>query len=506
GWVTGGGLMGARTWWRVGWSILLIATSTSSTPLERAVSTRDAEEFRRARTELIGDWAASIAGHSYAPTDEERAQDQRLRALVTRLREAHGEVWLSRPAVTGSSFREWAATLRDSELYRFLRPMPKGALLHTHLWGMIEPEFLIEAHRDDPLAVIHTRTDDARTPLHRLGLSARVPDGWRRLGEYLEEFPDRAGEIARALRYDPPPDLDERWSAFERCFGMSRLHLSAAHLEAHLRHIFDRARAHGILAIEAKADWRGLVRGPGDFVSESETCGLIADVVARYRSEHPDFRFGLHASTFRSFDPRQFANRVRSATTLAEQYPEWVVGLDLCGRERGGTPIESDIDGFLALRDGRAPLHLSLHAGETRDGGTLEVADALLVGAERIGHALTLWKQPPLIDIVRERGVTIELCPLSNALLGFVDDLRDHPGWSYLRLGLPVVLSTDDEGVFGTDPTLEFVAVAVAWQLDLWQLKRLAETSIERSFLPAADRRSLIEAWRRRWIEWCRES
>jgi adenosine deaminase len=61
-----------------------------------------------------------------------------------------------------------------------------------------------------------------------------------------------------------------------------------------------------------------------------------------------------------------------------------------------------------------------------------------------------------------------------------------HPLPSYRAAGVPVALSTDDEGVSRIDITHEYTRAALDFSLSYLDLKRMARTSLEHSFLPGA--------------------
>jgi len=83
------------------------------------------------------------------------------------------------------------------------------------------------------------------------------------------------------------------------------------------------------------------------------------------------------------------------------------------------------------------------------------------------------------MEIVKEKQICIECCPISNFVLGYVLDLRCHPARGFLHQGLPVSISPDDPGFMGYEGvTLDYVYVFLAWGLDIADLKKLILNSI----------------------------
>lgn len=160
---------------------------------------------------------------------------------------------------------------------------------------------------------------------------------------------------------------------------------------------------------------------------------------------------------------------------------------------------------FYAAGDGRRPVRLSLHAGElipavlpdTPDGQrqiTFHIRRAVEVAhADRIGHGVDLEheresaSQTPetLLATMRRRRVMVEVSLTSNALLLGVSGPA-HPLHAYLAHGVPVALSTDDEGVLRTDLTEQYVRAVTVQGLDYFTLKRLSRNALEYAFAPGA--------------------
>ena len=64
--------------------------------------------------------------------------------------------------------------------------------------------------------------------------------------------------------------------------------------------------------------------------------------------------------------------------------------------------------------------------------------------------------------------------------------VKDHPLPFYMRNGVPVALSTDDEGVSRTHLTQEFWRATLDYGLSYSDLKEMVRNSLEYSFLPGA--------------------
>ena len=110
---------------------------------------------------------------------------------------------------------------------------------------------------------------------------------------------------------------------------------------------------------------------------------------------------------------------------------------------------------------------------------------------------------PGLEDEVREAGVTVEVCPISNQALRYVPDLRDHPAKGWLRRGIEAALGSDDPELFQSRELSDDFALAyLAWRLDLGTLKGLALRSITASSLPQAAKQRQLRAFRAEWRRW----
>jgi len=90
-----------------------------------------------------------------------------------------------------------------------------------------------------------------------------------------------------------------------------------------------------------------------------------------------------------------------------------------------------------------------------------------------------------LMKEMADRHIDVEINLTSNDVILNVKG-NDHPFMLYRRAGVPVTLSTDDEGVSRIDLTHEFVRAADTYPLTYHDLKLIARASLEHSFLPGA--------------------
>jgi len=77
----------------------------------------------------------------------------------------------------------------------------------------------------------------------------------------------------------------------------------------------------------------------------------------------------------------------------------------------------------------------------------------------------------------------VEISLTSNDVILGVSG-KDHPFLLYRMFGVPMALSSDDEGVSRIDLTHEYVRAVQTYDLHYVDLKRMARTSLEHSFLP----------------------
>lgn len=176
----------------------------------------------------------------------------------------------------------------------------------------------------------------------------------------------------------------------------------------------------------------------------------------------------------------------RKAADLHAAHPS-VVGIGLGGDERrcGSDPYRK-----MYARASEAGLRLTNHAGETTRAEA--IWEALSIGSERLGHALSAIDDPKLMDHLKSQGICLELNPTSNVRTGVCSSFAAHPLRRYFDAGLTVTLNSDDPAFFGSDLVNEYLLAHSEQQFSEVELRELAANSIRSSFLPDLTKRSWL--------------
>ncbi|MCP4114415.1 MAG: hypothetical protein GY737_03240 [Desulfobacteraceae bacterium] len=173
-----------------------------------------------------------------------------------------------------------------------------------------------------------------------------------------------------------------------------------------------------------------------------------------------------------------------------------LVGIDLLANETHTPALETGQNIYIPIlaanQQGHINIHRTMHAGEL--GFVHNVRDAMIMGAERVGHGVLLARDPLALEYaVQERNLPIEINIYSNYRLQVNEDFSNHPFLDFLRLGLPVSLSTDDEGIFVTDIINEYKIAIRHTDITHGELKQMAYNSIETSFAGEAVKTRLLK-------------
>jgi adenosine deaminase/aminodeoxyfutalosine deaminase len=326
----------------------------------------------------------------------------------------------------------------------FIQSLPK-AELHLHLEGSVEPGTLAELSRrhNTPLPTENNRYDT------RGSGDVLSEDDVRRLYSYKDfnGFMLAFKSVTERLR---TPD-DYELITYRLMQKLRQQNIM--HAEVYVSVGVIRWRGQDFEPIFEGME-RGRERGQRDF---GISLLWIFDAVRHFGPEAAAEVFGLAASY-----------RERN-----------VVAIGIGGDERRG-PAEWFRDLYKKAAD--QGLRLTAHAGETT--GPESVWSALNIGAERIGHGLSIAQDPELVEVLAHKQVPVEICVSSNLRTGVCADFGEHPLKKFFDEGLMVTLNTDDPAMFQTSLCKEYQLAVEEFGFSRDQIREIARNSFEASFLP----------------------
>jgi len=262
-----------------------------------------------------------------------------------------------------------------------------------------------DAFFDGGLAELHTHlggsvaSDIMWSLAHEQGIALPTRDFW--------EF-DRMVTVS-----DPRgvPDLD----SLDRIYHLTELIQSspiAVERSVHAA-IGGAYRSQGITTLELRFNPMKRNRG-----GERDLDHIILAAIRgldRASLEYPQVRAGLILMMDRTFTPHQNLVIVEKAMRYA---PRGIVGIDIAGPRPGGLrwdyrQIAPHVEAARA-----AGLGVTIHVGE--EGGELGVAElhevVEVLKPDRIGHGILAAGEPPLMELLAQAGIVLEICPTSNLL------------------------------------------------------------------------------------------
>jgi len=421
-------------------------------------------------------------------------------------------------------------------LYAFLYNMPKGGDLHNHLSGAIYAESWIKAAGEDRLCVdvdahsfVHaTETANGPEPVHcDASPAARVENGRFPAASLAQNQPLYDALVdAFSMRTFVPrtgeSGHDHFFDTFDKFGGTSH-----KHMPEWLDEIASRAAAQNEQYLELMhtppfANAAKLAVSVGytaDYAEDRRKmiAGGLRDEIAPITTEMDGYDQALatmdHCGTpeaspackvtiryiyqvLRNFPPPVVFAQILLGFEVAAADPKHFVAINLVQPEDDFYAMRDyhlQMQMIAALRPFYPGVHISLHAGELApglvppDGLLFHIRDAVeTAGAQRIGHGVDVMYESHPYELLKEmadRHVDVEINLTSNEGILNVSG-ANHPLPYYLEAGVPVSLSTDDEGVSRSNMTHEYAKAAAIYGLGYLELKDIARNSLTFNFLP----------------------
>lgn len=435
-----------------------------------------------------------------------------------------------------------------TDLYSFIKGLPKGALLHLHPSSMGDYTNLLNyaaEYEDDICQVRFLYKDAKKTIIDPVNLDPDSfqwtskkntnPPGNKNLGPYMNLSDAMKSPSLRQAVIDLlvlSPDVMEykgdMWELFQPVFSrvgtiLSKVDITTMYYNNAFNYL---VKEDNLSHVELRSSWdadKENVKGTNEniIINAAKDAGITLKVI-NFNSRH--------INEGSSVDISVLNNVVKTGNQLLDKNNKYLCGYDLVGEEDTGATTEFLVNDFYVafcqlnnylppffFHDGESDLSPEYAPSEEWDMEDPKTAyfnnnlvDAYLLNtmnfdgfqmtATRVGHGLELFKSPKLLDDYKIANIAIELCPISNQLLRYITDLREHPGQSYLVGGLLVSLNSDDPAIYGYQGvSFDFWEAVVAWGLDLKMVKVLCYYSLISSSLNEDEKTKAISEWQEKW-------
>jgi adenosine deaminase len=430
---------------------------------------------------------------------------------------------------------EAARRLGPPELYAFLKPMPKGAELHYHLGGGIYAETFLAEAVEQKLCIDPVNARFVKPAAGSPGpVTEPCPDGTIAAAEAVKDqkLYDRLIDAFSMRSFVPTPGFsghDQFFSGF-RANGptgfmgewLAEAAIRAADQNEIYLEIMTSPNFRKSIALSASVPW------PTDAVTSVTreelaklrdqliAAGVLNEIEAgrKEMDEAEATQRRIEGCGGKPLDPPACAIRMRYIYTISRGQPpisvftQALIGFALNAADPRfvGINIAAPEDGRVSMHDYHMHMqmldylhslypkvNLTLHAGELApglvppEGLRFHIREAIELGhAQRIGHGVDVMYEDhatALLSEMRDKHILVEINLTSNdGILGVKG--RDHPLAGYRAAGVPVALSTDDEGNSRGDLTHEYVKGAEEQNLTYLDLKQMARAAFEHAFLP----------------------
>ncbi len=179
----------------------------------------------------------------------------------------------------------------------------------------------------------------------------------------------------------------------------------------------------------------------------------------------------------------------RETVEVAKKYlHKGVCSVDLAGDE-AGNPTKNYEALFAYAHESGVPV--ILHAGESA--GSFSVADALNMGAQRIGHGILAAESEEVMQRLKENQIPLEVCYTSNLQTKAAKTLPGHPLRMLFDKGLTVTVNTDNMSVSNTTLKREYRRVMEEFGFTLEHMQQIAMNAVNAAFLPNEEKMPLAE-------------
>jgi adenosine deaminase len=219
----------------------------------------------------------------------------------------------------------------------------------------------------------------------------------------------------------------------------------------------------------------------------------IIEAISKSIYRNSEIRINLIVDVVRNLGPE---NAMKTLYEINEVKDLGIIGIGLGGQEKEYPP-ELFTDVFEKAR--KLGFKTTAHAGEAAGPESIWGAIKKL-RVDRIGHGTRAIEDPELLNYLADNQIPIELCPLSNLRTKVINSIEEHPVRTYIDLGIPVSINTDDPKMFGNSLSDEYQILKDNFHFSDKELNNIIINSIRTTWLNEKEKNTLINNFREGFV------
>lgn len=448
------------------------------------------------------------------------AEEQKLNGQLISLRKEMTDRYLKAAYFPPSEpFFKSKEKIEETTLYKLFRMMPKGGIQHLHSGAGVDFRWLIKRAQTAPDCYVYWGGKNAEYVKGQLHFykKSEVPEGFIPTSEALSTEKSRE-VLLKLLTLDQETVTDSTniWVEFENIFSRINgfFHYQPMFKE-YLRSVVDTLAVDGVQHTEIRMIFYGGLydldhSNESGYYNGEAMAELLNELIAEVKEVRPDFSMKFIYTHLRFLSKEAVFSELVNAYKLRKKYPDLIRGFDLVANEDNGNSTLYFLENWERMDSLQqvygVDMPLYLHDGESDWASVENLYDAYLLNSRRIGHGFNLMHFPALMEDIKAADICIEVSPLSNQILGYIEDLRLHPASYLLKNGVQISINSDDPGIFDYNGlSYDFWSICLAWELDLKAIKKLAMNSLIYSSLSEQEKKVALAQWQKKWDQFVEE-
>ena len=439
-------------------------------------------------------------------------------------------------------FYEVRDEIEKDDLFEFFKRMPKGGNLHIHTSATLKAEDFINllGNMDadpnvDGFTIVRTHVSDAKdendlkTKMYTLFFVSNgsfVDEDYKKLCDLT---PDERKELLNYLTMSEASRMNAEkyiWDEFNRFFRRVGNILKVRSIyRAYYRRAFESMIDDNIMHVELRFGPSSLVNyndnpcqkkrdGAVDKFKDDQIesvkliCAAYEDAKNYAVEKGKTFTLRLIMSASRTKNGSDIKASIREDLDWIHRH--WddfkdgdqriIVGYDLVSEEDRGYDTNEIADALFNDDGTLTDIPFYFHDGESCWADDTNLISAVALRSRRVGHGINLYHFPKVMEKALADGMAIEVCPISNQLLRYTQDLRTHPIAEYMKRNFKCVICNDDPQIFNYNGlAYDFWEIYYSQLIGLGGIKRLVFNSIECSALSEEIKQKSLEMLTRRW-------